>query len=193
MSQCNFCCIDKSKIYNTLIEETNNFIVIPSLGSLVDGYILIVAKKHLYNMFELDNNLLLEYYGLIDKYRNIFKNIYKKFPIVFEHGSNKVDKNTASSLVHAHTHIVNHNFKKEVDLLENLNFKIINDNKIEDKSYIFYISPNNKRYITYTFDSISQLMRLYIARDLKLENYYNWRNNIFYENIIKTLKNIKNY
>ena len=87
MSQCNFCCIDKSKIYNTLIEETNNFIVIPSLGSLVDGYILIVAKKHFYNMFELDNNLLLEYYGLIDKYRNIFKNIYKKFPIVFEHGS----------------------------------------------------------------------------------------------------------
>ena len=39
-NNCNFCYLDKTKIYNTVIEETENFCILPALGSLVDGYIL---------------------------------------------------------------------------------------------------------------------------------------------------------
>ena len=51
-----------------------------------------------------------EYFGLINKYRQVFNKLYNMYPIVFEHGSSFSDENSASSIVHAHTHIVNHNF-----------------------------------------------------------------------------------
>ena len=53
MNNCIFCNVDKSMYYNTILEETNNFFVIPTKGSLVDGYVLIVSKKHYLNMIEL--------------------------------------------------------------------------------------------------------------------------------------------
>lgn len=42
---CIFCDLDKSKLENTILEETENFIVVPALGSLTQGYVLIVAKN----------------------------------------------------------------------------------------------------------------------------------------------------
>lgn len=190
MDRCTFCYLDKTKIYNTILEETDNFIVVPTLGSLVDGYILIVSKKHLYNMNELSKKEKQEYFNLIDKYRNLFNKIYKKYPIVFEHGTSKnIINESASSVVHAHTHIVNHNYKYENDILTKLNFKTNIINK--DKNYIFYISPINKKYITYNFEPVSQLMRIMIAKDLGFENKYNWRKEPFLENIISTIDNIK--
>ena len=190
MDRCIFCNLDKTKIYNTILEETDNFIVVPTLGSLVDGYVLIVTKNHLYNMNELCKKEKEEYFSLIDKYRNLFNKIYGKYPIVFEHGTAKnIINESASSVIHAHTHIVNHNYKEEESILNNLNFKekIINKNK----NYIFYISPTNKKYITYNFKPISQLMRILVAKDLGFENKYNWRKEPFTKNIISTINKIK--
>lgn len=66
--KCIFCDIDHSKIENTIIEETEYFYILPTLGSLVDGYILIVTKRHINSMSELNENELIEY-------KNIIKNI----------------------------------------------------------------------------------------------------------------------
>lgn len=65
---CIFCDLDVGKLANTILEETKNFIVIPAVGSLTDGYILIVAKKHFHNMFELSNEVKEEYFNLVEKY-----------------------------------------------------------------------------------------------------------------------------
>lgn len=40
-------------------------------------------------MFELDKKKKEEYFALIEKYRCMFKQIYGKNPIVFEHGTIK--------------------------------------------------------------------------------------------------------
>ena len=198
---CVFCDLDKTRIYNTILEETDNFIVIPTLGALVDVYVLIVAKKHLYNMNTLNKKQKKELFNLIKKYRSIFKNIYGKFPIIFEHGSIKEESyKSASSVVHAHIHIVNHNYVNEKDILNQLNFKQTDDYNNLNKNYIFYISPNNLKYITYNlkyitynFEYISQIMRRLIAKDLGFADKYNWRNEIFIKNVISTINNIKNY
>ena len=194
-NNCNFCNLDNTKIYNTKIEETKNFYVLPALGSLVDGYILIITKKHYYNMLELNKDLKKEYLNLIQKYSNIFYKIYGKYPIVFEHGTAKNSTTeSASSIIHAHTHIVNHNYINEQSILNKLNFKQISNfnNTRNEKNYIFYISPNNKIYITYNFEPISQLMRIFIAKDLGMEAKFNWRIEPFYENINSTIKKINN-
>ena len=121
MNKCKFCNLDYTKKYNTIIEETNNFIITPSLGALVDGYILIISKKHYNNMAELNKEEKKEYLKLINKYRGIFIKIYNKYPIIFEHGDIK-NKINNSCIVHAHTHIVNINFKDETNVINELKF-----------------------------------------------------------------------
>lgn len=191
--KCIFCDIDQSKIENTIIEETKYFYILPTLGSLVDGYVLIVTKRHINSMSEINDDELEEYKTIITKYQNIFNKVYNKTPIVFEHGTpNQNSEMKANSVTHAHTHIVNINFKNEKEILEKYNFKEINDLKeIEiNKNYIKYIY-NNKIYITYNFPSVSQLMRILIAEELNYKDKFDWKKERFDENIISTIERIK--
>ena len=55
-----------------------------------------------------------------------------------------------------------------------------------------YINKYNKTYITYNYNSISQLMRILIAKDLNIDDKYNWKNNKFNNNIKSTINIIKN-
>lgn len=188
---CVFCNIDKSRTENTIIEESDNFIVLPTIGALVDGYLMIVSKKHINSMSELKENEKIEYEFLIEKYRNKFKNIYNKFPIIFEHGSPINDSDMkASSVIHAHTHIVNHKFINEESIVKNLNFKILeNLNYLsKEQNYIMYINPENICYVSYNFEPVSQMMRKIIAKDLGYENKFDWKKEIFIENINSTIK-----
>ena len=191
---CIFCSFDNSKVENTIIEETENFYVLPAVGSLVDGYLLIVSKRHVNSMADLNDVETSEYIGLIDKYRNKFFKIYQKSPIVFEHGTPIVaSSNKTSSVYHAHTHIVNHNFKDEKSIISELKFKKINNvtHIVNDKNYISYINPLGINMVSYKFPSISQLMRKYIACDLGMDDKYSWRDFDFMNNIILTIDKFK--
>ena len=192
--ECVFCNIDKSKLENTIIEEIDNFIVLPTIGALVDGYLMIVSKKHINSMSELKENEKIEYEILIEKYRKKFKNIYNKYPIIFEHGSPINDSNMkASSVIHAHTHIVNHEFINEESIVKNLNFKKLeNLNYLsKEQNYIMYINPENICYVSYNFEPVSQMMRKIIAKDLGDENKFDWKKEIFLENINSTIRKFK--
>lgn len=190
---CIFCTLDKSKRENTILEETTYFYVIPDVGSLVVGYVLILCKRHIYSMAELNNKEQKEYENLIEKYRNIFKSIYKKYPILFEHGSPNIENKTkANSIDHAHTHIVNYQYKNEEKIIKNLNFNPIGEltQLTKKQNYILYINPNKVIYMTTNFPSISQLMRLVMAKELKIESKYKWQKETFKENIEQTIIDI---
>jgi len=194
MQECVFCNIDNSKVENTIIEETDNFYVIPCVGSLVDGYLLIVSKRHIFSMSQLTTKEQKEYINLLNQYRKKFKIIYNKYPIIFEHGSSDSKTNkSANSVFHAHTHVVNHEFIDEDSIIKDTSFKKCNFNSIypQNTNYIFYISNNNQEYVSYTFEPISQLMRIYIAKDLNLLQKYDWRKEKFENNIIKTISRFK--
>ena len=191
---CVFCNVDKRQIENTIIDESKNFIVLPSIGALVDGYLIIVSKKHINSMSELKENERVEYEFLIEKYRKKFKKIYNKFPIIFEHGSpinNSVMK--VSSIIHAHTHIVNHKFIDEKKVIKKLNFKKVDNlnSLLRKQNYIMYINQKNVCYISYNFEPKSQMMRRIIAQELGYENKFDWKKEMFIENIYLTIRKFK--
>ena len=193
MKNCVFCEIDKSKKYNTIIEETDNFLIMPTIGSLVEGYLLIVYKKHLYSISKVPDEIKNEYIEIIEKYRKLFKQKYGKYPIVFEHGSPDPTGMCTCCLIHAHSHIVNHNYINEKEILNKENFKKIrsfSDVK-NDTNYIYYKSNNGTDYVSYNYEPISQLMRIFVAKDLNIEDKYNWRTNLFEDNIEKTINDFR--
>lgn len=191
---CVFCKMDHTKVENTIIDESNHFFVLPSVGSLVDGYLMIVSKRHINSMAELKENEKMEYELLIKKYRTLFKDIYHQYPILFEHGSPIMDSNMkANSVVHAHTHIVNHHFIDEKNMIKKLNFNRIENLSYisKEKNYIMYINPENVCYLTNHFEPVRQMMRKIIAKDLGYENKFDWQKEMFTENINSTIKNFK--
>ena len=192
---CPFCYINCDDEVNTIIEETDNFAILPSKGALVEGYLLILPKQHVTSMNELGDGEKEELKNLIDKYRGIFYNKFGKYPIIFEHGTNMQDSgNSASSITHAHYHIVNHKFLNEMKVINLLKFdKVDMGIFFEDKhkSYISYISPDFCFYITYNFEKVSQQMRIFIAEDLGIDSQYNWKKSNFDNNITKTINLFK--
>lgn len=191
---CPFCKFDNHDISNTIIEETDNFLIVPSKGSLCNGYLLIVPKVHKLSMNELNTLEKEELLGLIKKYREKFNKIYGQFPIFFEHGSTLNSENSSSSVTHAHTHIVNHNFKNQHQILKELNMQKVTSQEFfnyKNQNYISYITPDLGFYITYDFKPVSQQMRIYIANDLHLTSQYNWRTSNFDNNINKTINSFK--
>lgn len=191
MKDCVFCNIDFEKEENTIINENSNFYVLPALGSLVEGYLLIVSKRHVNSMADLNEEEKSDYIDLINKYIKIFYNVYGINPIIFEHGTPMPNnKMRANSVFHAHTHIVNYNFLDSERIIKSLNFKSIKDacdiNK--NKNYIFYMDDSLKCYVSYNFPSESQLMRKIMAKELGIDDKFDWRNNRFMNNITSTIK-----
>ncbi|MBE5755094.1 MAG: HIT domain-containing protein [Clostridiales bacterium] len=191
---CPFCELDDKDISNTIIEATESFLILPTKGSLCDGYLLVIPKQHLNSMNELSHEQKQELIFVLKKHREKFYEVYGKYPFFFEHGSAGENAEASSkSVTHAHIHIVNHNFKNENEIKEQINLKRVSEEEFfENKkaNYISYISPEFEFFISYNFKPVSQQMRIYIANDLGLADY-NWKTSNFDNNILSTIKNFK--
>lgn len=190
---CSFCNLDFNKIENTIIYETESFRVIPSVGAFIDGYVLIVTKEHMSSLAELNDEQKKEYQNLVLKISEIFKKVYGKTPILFEHGTPDIHNSmSANSIIHAHSHIVNFKFENEKEILEKYNFVPIKSfEEVEKENYIYFQNGSGEKFVSYQFDSTSQFMRILIANEVNREEQYNWREFDFKENIVVMLEKIK--
>lgn len=180
-------------VYQIPIMNTKNFIVRGNLGSIVHGYHLVLPKKHILSMSSLTQEEIPDYIETINDMRKLYEEIYQKKPIVFEHGTNDISKPKASSVVHAHTHIVNHNYSAEQQIIDYLGLKEVSS--IEEmlrigqgKNYISYISPSDRYYIGSPQQEESQIMRKFIANDIGKPDEWDWRKYPHLENSFETAK-----
>ena len=104
---CRLCSIGKSRHINGNVDkpihETPNYMVIPSIGAFIDGWVMIVPRKHIYDMSELYEDD--EFVRLALK---IYKYIEEKFgrTVMFEHGASYSGSPTGCGVDHAHFHFV---------------------------------------------------------------------------------------
>ncbi|GAI58450.1 unnamed protein product, partial [marine sediment metagenome] len=70
---------------NRIIAETENFVVLPSIGQIVEGYLLIVTKAHRGSMGCLSDVEIIELEGLMERTRFLLTRMYGR-PLFFEHG-----------------------------------------------------------------------------------------------------------
>ncbi|MDD4877522.1 MAG: HIT family protein [Candidatus Nanoarchaeia archaeon] len=94
---CPFC--DRKSLEKDLIAETKNFVVVPTLGQIVEGYSLIIPKKHVLCYGLLSEKMIDEYLELKEKVDKAVTSAYQK-PMYFEHGI------VGQTVPHAHIHCV---------------------------------------------------------------------------------------
>jgi diadenosine tetraphosphate (Ap4A) HIT family hydrolase len=85
--------------------ETANFVVLPSLGSLVEGWLLLIPRRHFICMGALPSELLAEMEQLKAK---VGAHLRERFGSVcaFEHGPGETNRKVGCGVDHAHLHMV---------------------------------------------------------------------------------------
>jgi diadenosine tetraphosphate (Ap4A) HIT family hydrolase len=143
----------KNKNYgNRILFESDNFIVFPSLGQIVEGYLLIASKKHYVSIGQIPEELYQELEFVCNKVKEILSENYT-VPILFEHGALSEYKKGGGCITHAHIHAVPIRINILFDLTKYFKFKKIKDfEDIKEQfnkniPYLFYESNFAERYL----------------------------------------------
>lgn len=203
MSICRLCSELKlnnpKDFWNVPLFESQNFVVLPSLGAIVEGWLLIVPKAHFICIGEMSDLLISEMTELKEKMCNILEENYGPV-VLFEHGPNKVACQIGCGVDHAHLHIVPCAF----DLAEVA--KPFLPNEIEwseanhqncrvafqkEEDYLYFEQPLGSGRIATNQKFESQIFRKAIASEIGIPTMYNWRERQHLDNIKTTIEKLQ--
>ena len=192
-------CKDYGKGKDTIIHETENFFVVPSLGTIVEGYLMILPKEHIKNIGSIPEELFDEFEEVKSKVKQILAENYCT-PLFFEHGpvSDSLSQKGGCCIDHAHLHAVPIKSDLKEDLSEKFDMKkvdsvryLIEQNK-KNVPYLYYENQEGEKYVIELFDPIpSQYLRKIISVRIDKEDEWNWRENPNLELFYKTVENLR--
>ncbi len=178
---CAFC--ERRDNCSLSVLESENFFVFPSLGQIVEGYLLICSKEHYLSCSEIPQGQFLEFLDVKERVRTMLAQNYTD-PIFFEHGcaSQDRDKRAGCCVEHAHMHSVPAN----VDLVDAIekNFKgrkigalsEIKELYMKAIPYFYYENQKGQKYIFELHERApSQYLRQVLAVKLGLPERWDWR------------------
>ena len=178
--------------YNEPIMETSEFLVVPSLGSIVPGWLLIVPKVDVARFSELPRQSLEKLETLLETLKAETENTFGR-AYLFEHGGH-VGSKLSCGVDQAHLHLVPLAF----DLLEaavgtsDLKWTIkegliFTDGGFGNDEYLF-VSSFDKTAACRCPKPVSQWFRRLIAKKMNVAEAWNYREYPFHENILRTLE-----
>ncbi len=202
-TKCKFCSIVNGEFHYNGVDQpfaiNDNYMAIASIGAFIEGWSLIIPKKH-----QLSMKNCFKYQEFTDFVDTVLPTMNQNYgPLVaFEHGSNKEGSITACGTNHAHLHLVPLSttllpeLKKSNMLWDQcLASEIVN--KVDNNEYLFYTDLNLQKkwnnpsgYLHILEKPISQYFRFLIASHIGCPNLSNYREFPFLENAWKTSKRL---
>jgi diadenosine tetraphosphate (Ap4A) HIT family hydrolase len=176
--------------------ESENFVVIPSLGSLVEGWVLIVPKKHFICIGALPADLLCE----LEQTKTLAAarlGLQYGQVCAFEHGPHAVNRQAGCGVDHAHLHVLPLDFDLRTAAepfappelgwapatLESCRTAFH-----EGQDYLFVEQPIGNGFIASHRELGSQVLRRAIASRLGVPDQFNWREHPHTEVISRTIQ-----
>lgn len=184
----------REALYDTIVEESANFAVLPTKGSIVPGWVLIVPKFPVCRMADVPKNLSEE---LIDLARLVAARIEAEFGPVyfFEHGGQKGSK-IACGVDQAHLHIVPLSFDlmREAEAnspgaWRNLGSDFLPLNDLPEDEYWFVSGGGEAKY-KIVGEPSSQFFRKIIALHSGQKDAWDYRDADFIGNVGITLSSM---
>lgn len=99
-----------------ILDQSDNWYAVPTLGCMTVGYVLVICKLHYLSIASIPDTLLAE---MMDFKKTIEDKLYKRLGlkcIAFEHGTTSSNYCSANSVEHVHLHLVpfSHNIWPEI-------------------------------------------------------------------------------
>lgn len=188
--------VDKS--VDCIIYESPNFYVVPELGALKQGYLMIVPKQHYLSVAQFpDGDYMLEYQEVCEDVERILRKSFNINGTVtfMEHGSGPSGKTShKKSIVHAHTHVVI-DFKLKQKYKDMVKLMPCNDITQAKEVHYFSYQEGSKGQLMLSKDPCVYIQRQFprqvMAEELGFApEQYNWRKNEFKEVTDATLFHI---
>lgn len=184
MSSCRLCFRDlRPEPWNEPLFESENFVVIPSLGALVEGWLLLLPRRHYICIGALPPSLVEEMDQLKQTAGSFVHDLYGSV-CAFEHGPHKENRSVGCGVDHAHLHLVPASFDLLSAVTPFLPDKVIwrqgglNDCRIafgESRDYLYLEQPAGNGSIATHDQFTGQVFRQAIASELGVLAQYNWR------------------
>ena len=187
MKVCQLCdqlgCSNQSAEWNKPLFESPNFVVLPSLGALVEGWLLLVPKKHYICFGAMPSSLDFEMSKLKDFVRSVLEQHYGQI-WAFEHGPHKPNCDVGCSVDHAHLHLVPLKFDlvsaMDSFLPQAASWIEANPNECRasygrGEDYLYLEHPTGKTQMISHSGIGSQLFRRAIAAQIGIPQQFNWR------------------
>jgi len=190
---CPFCNRRKKDI----LFSTKNFYVTPSLGQIVEGYLLICTRKHVVSLAHLNEEEFKELKKVQDKCKKILSSKYTN-PIFFEHGPIEKKDKAGSCIDHAHLHVI----PLKIDLTNELKkrfpskkLKEISELEIQKRlklPYFYFENMGGEKYVFKIPEIVpSQYIRKLIYYQLDKISEWNWREHPYLIRFNDTIKKIR--
>ena len=200
MSDCIFCKIPNSgshMLKDAKLYWDSDFYIVPALGCIVPGYVMLVSKRHANSMRSFGKDTRDNIKKAIEKLSDLYMRKYGFYPVIFEHGSAENDTSSGASITHAHMHIVPCKFNLMAEMQKQLELEEVSaiDAMIAESSnhsYMLFINNDRKTYMNIAPKKKypSQIMRQWIARNENISTEWDWKRFPFYENILNTIIDI---
>ncbi len=175
-----------------------NFVVFPTVGQIVEGYLLIASRVHYLGVGQVPNTL----YAELEEVKGLVKNVliaeYGPSVVFFEHGPASEVRKGGCCIEHAHLHCV----PVEVDILKELsaNFTLQRiDNFLPLKQlfangipYLYWENAQGQRFVFAVAEVIPpQYIRQIIASKIGKIDRWDWRTCPGWEEMRKTIATLK--
>lgn len=202
MKTCRFCNIANEKgrrSEDTIFAQNDDFFAISSVGALVEGWSLIVPRKHCCSMKDIYTEK-----SFIEFSNKIIKALGECYgPIIaFEHGPNREGSDTSCGTDHAHIHLVP--YHSIIAQLDNIGLswqKCYTDavkGIVGNNEYLFYVEvgetlEKSLGQVHILEKPVSQFFRRVIADDLGIGEKYNYKIDPDTKWTLKTIARMTSY
>jgi ATP adenylyltransferase len=186
--------------WDRVLFETDHFLVVPTVGALVEGWLLVVTKQQYMCMGAVDSEMFDELKRL-KNYISLILHRHYGDVVVFEHGPHEPAERVGCGVDHAHLHVVPLNF----DLLDAV--PAVSNATLEWRAadgfqaagnlfnartpYLYVEQPVGNPKIAAAWDAPSQLFRRVIAQSIGSPGSFDWRTNPMELNVVSTIETVR--
>lgn len=188
-------------VFDRCLFKTELFVCVPTIGSFVPGYVLVIPKKHFLSFLGMPDSYLQECQTIIDRLAAHYQLCYQSQFILFEHGTADNSNPGGMSVVHAHIHLLPCN----IDIIENCHeFQFSSFSCLVDvikfyrangdnRPYLLLRDSNKVYYLSFSSDIPSQFFRKRVCDVIGKPRMGDWKMYPFIENLKTTISNAQQY
>lgn len=176
-----------------IIAETNDFLVVPSVGPLNNSHVMLIPKHHVNSFASIDREIRHEAREILRRLNEFMVNQTGRPLIFFESGAGENIDHSGGCIFHAHIHCVYHTQEFESALNKEINFTKINNKELNfdtRNGYVWYMNNGYHEFICNNPLLPSQFLRYLYSSSNSIHGNWNWRRD---NNINGVMKVIDNY